>query len=143
MNKSCIRAASWALLCAAAPALANPALEAGRQVFTGAQPLVAHMPGHSQALPVAAARCSNCHAAPGLPASGASSLGPRLNAGQLMQPQARRGGPLSRYDAASLCRVLREGVDPAGVVLASAMPRYTVDDATCRQLWTFLTADLK
>lgn len=140
-------------------ALANPALEAGRQIFTGAQPLVAHMPGHAQRLPVAASRCINCHAAPGLRAAGGAtaglgaasragantgtgSFGPRLDAAHLLQPQARRGGPPSRYDAAGLCRVLREGVDPAGVVLVNAMPRYQIDDSACRQLWTLLTSDL-
>lgn len=124
-----------------APALANPALAAGREAFTGQRPLVAVMPGHRQPLPATAARCSNCHAAPGLPAAG--SFGPRLNASHLLRDLPRRGGPPSRYDAASLCRALREGVDPAGVLLADAMPRYQLDELACRQLWTLLTSDLQ
>jgi hypothetical protein len=131
----------WAL--AAAPVQANPALDAGRAAFTGQSPLVAMMPGHREALPPAAARCSNCHAAPGLPAAGNGALGPGLSAATLMRALPRRGGPPSRYDAEALCRALREGVDPAGVMLGSAMPRYRIDDLGCRQLWTLLTSDLR
>lgn len=126
-----------------ASAQANPALDAGRQAYTGASALVAHMPGHSQPLPSTAARCINCHGAPGLPSAPAGSLGPRLDAAHLLQAQPRRGGPPSRYDADSLCRALRAGVDPAGVMLAGAMPRYRIDDSTCRQIWALLTADLR
>lgn len=133
---------AMSLALAAPAALANPALDAGRQLFTGARPLAAQMPGHSQRLPASASRCINCHAGPGLPSASAGSFGPRLNAGHLLQAQPRRGGPPSRYDAAGLCRVLRDGVDPSGVLLGSAMPRYQIDDAACRQLWTLLTSDL-
>lgn len=136
------RAAAGMGLLAAAAAWANPALDAGRQLFTGAQPLVAQMPGQGQRLPANASRCINCHAAPGLRAGATGSFGPRLDAAQLIKPQARRGGPPSRYDASSLCRALRDGVDPAGVVLSGAMPRYQIDDSACRQLWTLLTSDL-
>jgi hypothetical protein len=143
LNHWSAAAVTLALTFGGGSATANPALDAGRQAFTGARALVAHMPGHQQPLPGAAARCSNCHAAPGVPAAPAGSLGPRLDAGHLLQPQPRRGGPPSRYDAASLCRALREGVDPAGVLVAGAMPRYRVDDGTCRQIWALLTADLR
>lgn len=139
------KASSLAILGAlsAATVQANPALDAGRAAFTGQSPLVARMPGHAEALPAVAARCSNCHAAPGVPAAGNGALGPALNAAALMQALPRRGGPPSRYDAAALCRALREGVDPAGVMLGSAMPRYRIDDLGCRQLWTLLTSDLR
>jgi cytochrome c553 len=134
-----------AILCTVAtiPAQANPALDAGRAAFTGQRPLEAMMPGHREALPPTAARCSNCHAAPGLPTVGNGSFGPGLSAATLMQALPRRGGPPSRYDAEALCRALREGVDPAGVMLGAAMPRYRIDDLGCRQLWTLLTSDLR
>ncbi len=127
----------WACATAAA---ANPALDAGRQLFTGATPLQARMAGHAQPLPAPASRCINCHATGSLQVGGGTAFGPRLDAASLMQPQARRGGPPSRYDAALLCRALRAGVDPAQVLLATSMPRYAIDDTACRQLWVFLTA---
>lgn len=153
-----------AVVLPAAAAHANPALQQGRALFTGAEALTAHSGGpQGTALPPAASRCINCHSAPGLrpaalaagpatrsnPASAAGAqqpaaaiFGPALNAAALLQPQARRGGPASRYDAQALCRLLREGQDPAGVLLSAAMPRYTLSDAQCRALWTLLTSDL-
>lgn len=135
---------SWLLLAAAAQA--NPALQQGRALFTGAEALAARSGGpQGMALPPSASRCINCHRAGGLqpptPAATAS-FGPALHAAWLLQPQPRRGGPASRYDAPALCRVLREGQDPAGVLLGAAMPRYTLSDAQCRALWTLLTSDL-
>ncbi len=142
---------------------ANDAVRAGRAMFLGETALLARLATQQQALAATASRCINCHSAPGLrPATGTApvpsastsnstrngagaspaSYGPALNSAALLQPQARRGGPPSRYDAASLCRVLRDGVDPAGVMLNPAMPRYGVDDVQCRQLWTLLTSDL-
>ena len=128
---------------ASAAAAANPAVSAGQQLFAGQQPLVAHMQGHTQALPRDAARCINCHTAPGVRAENQRSFGPRLDSAQLLKLQARRGGPPSRYDTAALCRALREGIDPAGVVLPTAMPRYRIDDAGCRTLWAYLTSELQ
>ncbi len=135
------------LLSAWGPAQANEALSAGRALFLGQQPLPARLATQPAALPPAASRCINCHSAPGLASAsavpgGSASYGPALNSAWLLQLQARRGGPPSRYDAPRLCRLLREGVDPAGVMLPPAMPRYTLDDAQCRQLWTLLTSDL-
>jgi hypothetical protein len=153
-----------AVVLPAAAAHANPALQQGRALFTGAEALTARSGGpHGTDLPPAASRCINCHSAPGLrppsvaagpsprpsPASAAGApqpaavaFGPALSAAALLQPQTRRGGPPSRYDAQALCRLLREGQDPAGVLLSAAMPRYTLSDAQCRALWTLLTSDL-
>ena len=160
--KVCVLA--WAL--SPAPAHANEAVRTGRALFLGEQALPARHATQSQPLPTSASRCINCHSAPGLrPAAAAAaaaatatatatataiaaagsqgaSFGPALNSAALLQLQARRGGPPSRYDAPALCRALREGIDPAGVMLPTAMPRYVLDDAQCRTLWTFLTSDL-
>lgn len=107
----------------------------GQRWFNGAMPLQARMVGHAQDLPAAAAACINCH--------GASASNERfavaLNRNWLTQPQARRGGPVSRYDAKSFCRVLREGIDPAWVVVNQTMPRYEVTDLQCRALWMHLS----
>lgn len=135
-----------ALVFAAGGAAANPALKQGRALFTGAEALAATPSTGGPVLPTAASRCSNCHSAPGTAgaaqAVGADSFGPMLNSARLLNAQPRRGGPPSRYDAPALCRLLRQGIDPAGVMLAAAMPRYAVNDVQCRALWTLLTSDL-
>jgi len=138
-----------------APALANPALQQGRALFLGSEAMPARSGTGGPALPASASRCSNCHSAPGVPglgrapvtpdagsAAGNTSFGPALNSALMLNAQPRRGGPSSRYDAPALCRLLRQGIDPAGVVLAAAMPRYVLSDAQCLALWTLLTSDL-
>jgi hypothetical protein len=143
---------AWVL--APAQGQANEAVRTGRALFVGEQPLSARLSSQTQPLPVQASRCVNCHSAPGVrPAAGAgpaataasgppAGFGPALHSAALMQLRPRRGGPPSRYDAPALCRTLREGIDPAGVMLALAMPRYTLNEAQCRALWTLLTSDL-
>ena len=69
----------------------------------------------------------------------AASLGPILDRERLTERVARRGGPPSRFDERSFCRLLRTGEDPAGVILPRAMPRYEIDDADCLRLWRYLT----
>jgi hypothetical protein len=121
----------------------------GRQLFTGEAALPARIVGQDFALPVDASRCINCHAAvsAAAPAAASSALaatqrvGPPLTRALLTEPTRRRGGPPSRYDAASLCALLRTGVDPAYVIVPRTMPRYDISDADCRSLWLHLTAE--
>jgi hypothetical protein len=128
----------------------------GRGIFDGAVAVPARVLGQDFALPVQASRCVNCHATTATgsaapPAIGgeaaarsargldpASTLGPALTPAHLREPRPRRGGPPSRYDAASLCRLLRTGIDPAHVLITPAMPRFDVSDADCLALWRFL-----
>ena len=116
----------------------------GKQLFEGRAPVPAKMSGHSAPLPVAASRCSNCHtnAVPATSKSALSSqnrsFGTPLNQTTLNALMARRGGPATRYDALSFCRVIREDVDPSHVVINSAMPRYSVSDAQCVALWSYV-----
>ena len=123
--------------------------ETGRQLFAGERPLTATMAGHSAPLPQDAVRCTNCHrretGAVARPAAESAldetqDFGPGLGAGSLTRGVARRGGPPSVYDGGSFCRVLREGIDPAHVVIAQTMPRYTMTPAECESVWIFLTA---
>lgn len=116
----------------------------GRQLYegtaAGAMPaLRGRLVGHDSDLPGIATRCINCHR----PAGAAAGFGTRLDADHLRRALPRRGGPPSTYDAAGLCRVLREGIDPAFVVIDQAMPRYQATDAQCSALWLWLagTAD--
>jgi hypothetical protein len=115
-------------------------LERGRELFAGELPLTARMVGHSDPLPQDAVRCRNCHSKqPALVADAAQDFAPQLNARSLLTPLPRRGGPPSKYDLKALCRVLRDGIDPAHVMIQQAMPRYTMSDGECEALWTYLT----
>jgi hypothetical protein len=114
----------------------------GRQLFFGEVPLAARIEGHSMTLPTQASRCSNCHtlaavAALAQPAA-SQPIGGSLAADRLTAAVSRRGGPPSRFDKGSLCRLLRTGVDPAFVIIPKVMPRYELADADCDALWAFL-----
>lgn len=133
--------AAMALPPAAAPA---EALARGRALFAGTAPLRGTISGHGSALPPAGARCVNCHSAgaagpAGAPASAAASFGPLLMRQHLTELLPRRGGPPSRYDEATFCRLLRTGIDPAYVLITRSMPRYELPDADCQALWLHLT----
>lgn len=115
-------------------------LERGRELFEGELPLTARMVGHTDALPREAARCRNCHSKQATAVGDAAQdFAPQLNASSLRNALARRGGPPSKYDLKALCRLLRDGIDPAHVMIQQAMPRYTLSDAECEALWTYLT----
>lgn len=124
-------AAAGLLAVATAAFLALQGRAEGAAMYEGRQPLVARVSGHEQPLPALAARCVNCH-------EGAQAIGPALNERTLARLLPRRGGPPSRYDAAALCRLLREGIDPASVLVPRAMPRYEVDGRACEALWSHL-----
>ncbi|WP_157271215.1 hypothetical protein [Azohydromonas aeria] len=128
-------AAAVALLLAGfmAPAPA-PDRAHGQGLFHGPAPLRAWIAGQDFSLPAHAARCANCHGA-----AAPQRVAPLLSAAGMTQPVARRGGPPSRYEADSFCRLLRTGVDPAFVTVTRAMPRYELSDVECRALWLYLT----
>jgi len=113
--------------------------ELGRRLFSGELPLSARIAGHTDTLPASAIRCSNCHRTQAVGAASAPSFGPVLEARLLSGRIARRGGPPSAYSAAALCKLLREGIDPAWVMVAPAMPRYDASDAQCQALWAHLS----
>jgi hypothetical protein len=121
-------------LCASALAFAFNAQDTtlGRAYYDGQSELMAQVLGHDEPLPPAAARCINCH-------EGSNAPGPELDARLLLQPTARRGGPPSRYDEASFCRAVSEGVDAAWVQLPREMPRYALGATECRALWAYLS----
>jgi len=103
-------------------------------------PLPGRLAGHTLDLPAAATRCVNCHAGVASTAALDSAVfATPLHVGTLRLAMSRRGGPPSTYDASSLCRVLRDGIDPAFVIVDQAMPRYQASDAQCAALWAWLT----
>ena len=65
----------------------------------------------------------------------------QLDSQHLRAPLSRRGGPPVAYDLAAFCRTLREGIDPAHVILPRTMPRFDIDDTRCEALWTHLTSN--
>lgn len=126
----------------------SPEARRGKELFLGRVPLKARMVGHDMDLPSSAVQCHNCHRTAGAtPVASAApvgvasdSLGPTLNRETLTGLVPRRGGPPSRYDNESFCRVLSTAIDPAYVIVNSTMPRYKMSAADCGALWTYLTS---
>jgi hypothetical protein len=126
---------TWALR----SATRGESLQLGQQLFGGDVALKGQMTGDDTSLPPEAVRCANCHGE--RENSGPSErLGPALEASSLLRPLPRRGGPASSYDLATFCRLLREGIDPAQVVIPKAMPRYAVTEQQCQALWAYVTS---
>jgi len=121
----------------------------GAQLFHGQVPLTGHLVGHDDALPSEAVQCQNCHkleadpppkpAKPGEPPALAETVGPTLGPQLLTHLTQRRGGPASEYTADAFCRLLREGIDPTQIMIPQLMPRYTLTDAECNALWSYIT----
>ena len=61
-----------------------------------------------------------------------------LTAAELTTARVRRGGPASVFDAGRLCALLRDGIDPAHVIISTTMPRYEIGDEQCQALWSYL-----
>lgn len=116
----------------------------GARLFDGREPLAATLAGHATPLPAQTARCSQCHAGPATPIAANSwpaLPGPPLDGQHLRAALSRRGGPPVAYELTTFCRALREGIDPAHVMLPRTMPRFDIDDRRCEALWTHLTGN--
>ena len=103
-------AALWLSVAAAAQSPAESSARRGERLFVGQEPLKGAIVGHDDALPAFASKCVNCHDPA---ASEKASYGSKLTPAALLEAAARRGGPPSRYEARSFCRLLRTGIDPA------------------------------
>lgn len=115
----------------------------GARLFDGREPLTATLAGHATPLPAQTARCSQCHAGPDTQNTAvgqAAFPGPPLDGRHLRTALSRRGGPPIAYDVSAFCRTLRDGIDPAHVMLPRTMPRFDIDDTRCEALWTHLTS---
>ncbi len=131
---------------AATAAAPTTPLELGEAIYHGRAPMPGLIRGHENPLPTQATRCINCHvgtrppALPSIPSATTQTFGPTLHADHLTQAIRRRGGPPSRYDAESLCVLLRAGLDPAKVQLPRTMPLYDSTPEQCQALWAYLTS---
>jgi len=123
----------------AAGALTNPdsSVATGRRMFLGESPLQGAIASHAELLPARTVACANCHLGTAGLGSGAS-FAPVLSRSGMTQLSSRRGGPPSVFAVASFCRMLRTGVDPAFILITRQMPRYTISDDQCRDLWSYL-----
>jgi hypothetical protein len=133
----------WAIVVLAGGPGSSGDVALGRVLFSGARPLAAHVAGQDWDLPQDAVACTNCHQRGSSPGPSAAvgpdvSFGPPLTRTTLTRALGRRGGPPSVYDGARLCRAMRDGIDPAWVVIPQTMPRYAFTDGECRALWAFL-----
>lgn len=137
------RIAAWLAL---APAIASityvahaaPQCESkdlGCSIFNGQHSVAAQLRDDDHLLPGSTTRCANCHSQTG---SG-DAFAPPLSPGNLFAAKVRRDGPASSYDQETFCRALREGIDPANVMLRKAMPHYRISDTECAALWHFVT----
>ncbi|SAK60158.1 hypothetical protein AWB76_02857 [Caballeronia temeraria] len=106
----------------------------GCAIFNGQHPMTAHLRDDDRPLPAWTTRCVNCHA----DTPKAQAFAPPLTHDSLLGAASRRGGPVSHYDETAFCRAVKDGVDPAGVLLRKSMPHYRMADAECMALWRFV-----
>jgi hypothetical protein len=121
---------------AAAPPV-DPQFLRGQALFAGKLELHGRIRTHLVDLPPPVVVCGNCHAAGDGPEV-ARSLAPRLTRDLLLAPRARRGGPVTIYNVDRFCTLLRNGTDPAYVLLSLEMPIYALDYSDCLALWQFV-----
>ena len=117
---------------------AQPPPERGELLFYGRVPLTAKLAGSEDNLSPAATRCSNCHGSDARGTAEGDVKGSDIRGPALTLRQSRRGGPPSSYNLETFRLALRAGHDPAHVVLARAMPRYTISAADSAAIWTYL-----
>lgn len=112
--------------------------EHGKRIFYGLDAVSATVQQNGTTLPTNASKCINCHSAQTPPGAWTGSS-QYLSATTMTRMVSRRGGPASVYDQDKFCNAVRNGVDPAGVVLESKMPRYEMSDTQCADMWLFIS----
>jgi hypothetical protein len=109
----------------------------GYALYHGHQAMKGRITGHDSDLPGRASRCVNCHDVGRSAALSARSIAP-LTGASLTEPHFRRGGPETVYAESSFCTVLRDGMDPAQVLVSRTMPRYDLSASDCQALWIYV-----
>jgi hypothetical protein len=144
MNRLALVVALFAAAVLVGGSVAAGASKRGESLFIGTEPLKGTIRGHRSSLPPEVVRCRNCHDTSERSERGERkgpppAAAPPVSRSLLLDKVQRRGGPPSSYDVASLCKLLRTGVDPAYIMISRVMPVYDLDDAQCASLWEFLT----
>jgi hypothetical protein len=111
----------------------------GFALYHGYLPLHGRITGHDSELPGVAARCVNCHDAVRSDVAPAIVIAP-LTKASLAEPVSRRGGPPTVYAENSFCSLLRDGVDPALVIVNRTMPRFEITQSNCHALWRYVNS---
>ena len=128
------------------PAQNTPSAEAGKLIFTKGEspsqsPLEAVLGEGSTTVPGTLMPCASCHGADGRGRPEGGVTPSDITWGVLSRPY-RSDESLARrrpaYDAASIRKVLRKGIDPGGNELGVAMPRYNISDADLDSLIAYL-----
>ena len=128
----------FALVVAALFTLRAGESTSGESIYRGSKSIKGRMAGSEDYLAPAATRCANCHGANGRGVAEAGVSGADIRGATLRNSTPRRGGPPAAYTLESFRTALRSGHDPAGVVLARAMPRYEISASDSAALWGFL-----
>lgn len=111
----------------------------GYALYHGHIAIDGRISGHGADMPSTAVACVNCHDPSPIAASGGRNVAP-LTRASLLESHARRGGPPSAYDEPMFCSVIRDGIDPASVMVNRLMPRFRLPDAQCSALWSYVTS---
>jgi len=114
----------------------SPRLQ-GYALYHGYWPVTGRIAGHDSDLPAFASRCANCH--DGVRSTRARPIAP-LTQASLLHSHSRRGGPETAYTETSFCALLRDGVDPAYVIVDRTMPHYDLSGASCHALWRYVSS---
>jgi hypothetical protein len=82
--------------------------------------------------------CAACHGRSGMGSGEGGKVAPPIGATFLAAPRPKPPRPRPAYDARTLARAVREGIDSAGNRLDPMMPRYRMDDADVAALRGYL-----
>lgn len=106
-------------------------------ILTSGQPLTGLVQG-DVTVTAAQVTCLNCHQQSGFGSTEGSTVVPPVTGPALYR--AKETGPRKRppYSAATLARVIREGLDAAGQRLDPLMPRYNLSDKDVEVLGSYL-----
>ena len=126
----------------------GPAERAGKKIYLeGESPsggeIAVRIGRDPSPLPGSVAACGTCHGTDGLGRPEGGALPTDVTWSQLAKGYGHshpNGRKHQAYDARSLARALREGIDPAGNVLDPVMPRYAMSDADMASLIAYLKA---
>jgi hypothetical protein len=128
----------WMQWCAHVSGASEVSVVSGEDLFYGRANLNGQLYLHNRPFGAALVRCANCHQLQDEVPKENARFGPALGAQFLSVPNSQRGGPARAYDLPGFCAMLRNGIDPSGILIRTDMPRYTLDTEACSALWFFL-----